>query len=44
MDEKDPKFFILAIIVIIVALFVAAQFILPEGFYTSTNILGGIGR
>ncbi len=41
-DEKDPKFFIMAILVVIVGCFLVAQFLLPEGFYGSTNILSGI--
>jgi len=41
-DEKNPKFFILAVLIVIVGFFIAAQFILPKGFYGSTNILGGL--
>lgn len=42
-DEKDPRFFIGAVLVVIVGIFVAAQFILPDGFYAGTNILVGLG-
>lgn len=42
-NEKDPRFFIGAVIVVIIAFMIAAQFILPSGFYASTNILGGFG-
>lgn len=41
-NEKDPKFFIGAVLIVIAAFIIAAQFALPDGFYGGTTILKGL--
>ncbi|MBI2035663.1 MAG: hypothetical protein HYT12_03190 [Candidatus Liptonbacteria bacterium] len=43
MNASDPKFFTIVTIIVLVGLFIAVQFVLPEGFY-KVDILGSIGR